>query len=100
MVSKEKQGLSMKPEESRYSFFQHKDCEFFPCHKTEKPEDFNCLFCYCPLYTLGSACGGNCRWLSDGTKDCSACLVPHGRNSYGYVISKFSQIAELAKTNR
>ena len=41
--------LSTKPEECRYSFFQHTQCEFFPCHKTAKPEDFNCLFCYCPL---------------------------------------------------
>ena len=100
MENTEKQGLSMKPENSKYSFFQHRDCEFFPCHKTEKPEDFNCLFCYCPLYTLGSACGGNCQWLPDGTKDCSACLAPHGRNSYSYVISKFGQIAELTKRNR
>ena len=44
--------LSTKPEECRYSFFQHTQCEFFPCHKTAKPEDFNCLFCYCPLYAL------------------------------------------------
>ena len=96
MVTEEKKGLSMKPEDSNYSFFQHKDCEFFPCHKTEKPEDFNCLFCYCPLYTLGSAC----QWLPDGTKDCSACLVPHGRGSYSYVISKFALLSELAKKNR
>ncbi len=33
-----------KPEECHYSFFQHKECEFFPCHKTDHPEDFNCLF--------------------------------------------------------
>ena len=48
-----------KPEECAYSFTQHRACEFFPCHKTDHPEDFNCLFCYCPLYTLGSKCGGN-----------------------------------------
>ena len=46
-----------KPEECAYSFTQHRACEFFPCHKTSHPEDFNCLFCYCPLYTLGSKCG-------------------------------------------
>ena len=95
MATEEKTGLTMKPEESRYSFFQHKDCEFFPCHKTDRPEDFNCL-----LYTLGSACGGNCSWLPDGTKDCSACLIPHGRKSYGYVVSKFGELAALAKKNR
>lgn len=100
MKEEKDQALSMKPEDSKFSFFQHKECEFFPCHKTEKPEDFNCLFCYCPLYTLGSACGGNCRWLPNGIKDCSGCLVPHGRNSYSYVTSKFRELAELAKTNR
>ena len=70
---------SKKPEECQYSFTQHKTCEFFPCHKTEHPEDFNCLFCYCPLYTLGSHCGGNFVYLDSGVKDCSNCLVPHGR---------------------
>ena len=40
---------SKKPEECHYYFTQHTACEFFPCHKTAHPEDFNCLFCYCPL---------------------------------------------------
>lgn len=35
-----------------YSYFSHKKCEFFPCHKNADSEDFNCLFCYCPLYML------------------------------------------------
>ena len=52
------EALSTKPEECRYSFFQHTACEFFPCHETAHPEDFNCLFCYCPLYALGDRCGG------------------------------------------
>ena len=89
-----------KPEECRYSFFQHRDCEFFPCHQTERPEDFNCLFCYCPLYALGSKCGGNFRYLDNGFKDCSSCLVPHRRSSYSYVISKYPELAELAKNNK
>ena len=37
---------------NNYSFFNHKECEYFPCHETAHPEEFNCLFCYCPLYTL------------------------------------------------
>ena len=40
-----REALSTKPEECRYSFFQHTACEFFPCHETAHPEDFNCLFC-------------------------------------------------------
>ena len=89
-----------KPEECAYSFTQHTACEFFPCHKTGHPEDFNCLFCYCPLYTLGSKCGGNFRYMENGVKDCSNCLLPHGRGSYSYVISKFPELMELAKKNR
>ena len=89
-----------KPEECQYSFTQHKTCEFFPCHKTEHPEDFNCLFCYCPLYTLGSHCGGNFVYLDNGVKDCSNCLVPHGRGSYSYVLKKYPELMELAKKNR
>ena len=41
------------------SFFQNHECEYFPCHKVENVDGFNCLFCYCPLYVLGSDCGGN-----------------------------------------
>ena len=33
-----------------YKFFSHKQCEYFPCHKTDDPDNFNCLFCFCPLY--------------------------------------------------
>ena len=39
--------------DKQYAFFQHRACEFFPCHKGVPEEDFNCLFCYCPLYALG-----------------------------------------------
>ena len=41
----------------RIRLFGHKKCEYFPCHKGADPEDFNCLFCYCPLYALGDKCG-------------------------------------------
>ena len=35
------------------------------CHKTDRPEDFNYLFCYCPLYLLGDKCGGNFFYTTD-----------------------------------
>ena len=38
---------------ANFDFFQHKQCEYFPCHKGVDPEKFSCLFCYCPLYALG-----------------------------------------------
>lgn len=83
--------------EKNYAFFQHRDCEFFPCHEGIKEEDFNCLFCWCPLYALGENCGGACRFLTDGTKDCSLCVLPHRRENYGKILERFEDIQALAK---
>ena len=95
------EALSTKPEECRYSFFQHTTCEFFPCHETAHPEDFNCLFCYCPLYMLGRKCGGNFTYLESGVKDCSECLVPHRRENYGFIADSFQKIAgEMAEREK
>ena len=80
-----------------YKYFQHKTCEYFPCHKTDKPEDFNCLFCYCPLYALGKDCGGNFTYTETGVKDCSGCLIPHRRENYERIMAKMEQIITLAK---
>ena len=82
--------------ENSYCFFQNRECEYFPCHET-KCENFNCLFCYCPLFALGDKCGGNFVYTDNGIKDCSKRLIPHSKGGYDYVLSKFSQIAELAK---
>ena len=79
-----------------YSFFQNRECECFPCHQTAKPDEFNCLFCWCPLYALGENCGGNYRYLDSGVKDCSACMVPHVKGNYGLIVDRFSEVARLA----
>ena len=86
-----------KPEECHYSFFQHRECEFFPCHQTTHPETFNCLFCYCPLYALGKNCGGNFKITESGVKDCSACRVPHEKANYGKIVSKVAEIVKMTK---
>ena len=83
--------------DKHYSFFQNTACEYFPCHPTDRPEDFNCLFCYCPLYALGDRCGGNFRYTESGIKDCTSCMIPHRRDNYGWILERFSQVAELAK---
>ena len=70
-----------------YAFFQNRDCEFFPCHPTDRPEEFNCLFCFCPLYHLGKACGGACTFRG-GVKDCSACLYPHDPENYDEICAR------------
>ncbi len=87
-------------EDKEFSFFSHTKCEYFPCHKTNDPENFNCLFCYCPLYALGDACGGNFLYTESGVKDCSGCGIPHERKNYGYITGKYQEIMELAKKNR
>ncbi|MCQ2405990.1 MAG: cysteine-rich small domain-containing protein [Oscillospiraceae bacterium] len=78
-----------------YKFFRHEACESFPCHKTDNPDEFNCLFCYCPLYALGEKCGGNFKLTDRGIKDCSDCLVPHRKNNYDYIIGRFEDIKKL-----
>ena len=80
-----------------YKFFCHKNCEFFPCHKTDKPDEFNCLFCYCPLYALGENCGGNFKYTEKGIKDCSNCMLPQNKKNFDYIMKKFSEISELAR---
>ena len=73
-----------------YTWFQNRECEYFPCHKGVREEEFNCLFCYCPLYRHP-----NCRGsfvLRDGIKDCSYCLLPHnGLESYAYIQAKLME---------
>ena len=79
-----------------YAFFQNRACEFFPCHRGIDEADFNCLFCYCPLYALGERCGGAFVYTERGIKNCENCSFPHNRNHYEAVLSRFPELAELA----
>ena len=63
------------------------------------PDEFNCLFCYCPLYTLGKNCGGKFKYTDKGIKNCSDCLLPHNKNNYDYIMSKFQDIIKITKIN-
>ena len=78
-------------------FFQHKQCEFYPCHPEADPETFSCLFCYCPLYALGEKCGGDFTYTAQGIKDCTNCLRPHKRENYLSIMKHMDQVLELAK---
>lgn len=81
-----------------YKFISHKDCEYFPCHKTNKPEEFNCLFCYCPLYMLGDDCGGNFSYTPNGIKDCSNCILPHIKDTgYDHISKKMMTVINKVK---
>lgn len=80
-----------------YAFFQNRACECFPCHEAVPEADFNCLFCWCPLYALGEDCGGAYRYTEEGVKDCSACPKPHRRENYGEILRRFSDLQKLAE---
>lgn len=71
-----------------HSYFCNRECQYFPCHKTDDPHNFNCLFCFCPLYPLGSDCGGKFVILENGIKDCSGCLLPHKKENYQFIIDR------------
>ena len=85
---------------SHYDFFQNRECEYFPCHEGADPDNFNCLFCFCPLYALGDRCGGGFSYTENGIKDCSCCLKPHRRESYDRIMEKMPQVLELAKSKQ
>ena len=74
-----------------FKYFENRECEFYPCHKSEH---INCLFCFCPLYRF--ECNGNFKMIKtkDGKeiKDCSDCLVPHQKSGYDYIIKSLGEI--------
>lgn len=72
--------------ESSYKFYTNKGCHYLPCHKVNNVDEFNCMFCYCPLYFFDE-CGGNYKDKS-GIKDCSDCLIPHSPKGYDYINQK------------
>lgn len=80
-----------------FKFNQNKKCEYFPCHKNMNAEDFNCVFCYCPLYALGEHCGGNFRYTDKGVKDCTNCIKPHKKENYEAVIEKLKLVIEMTR---
>lgn len=69
-----------------YRFFENRDCRYFPCHKGLS--DFNCLFCYCPLYFLDDCPGTPDTITHNGVKirDCSSCVFPHRPENYGEIM--------------
>ncbi|WP_319470873.1 cysteine-rich small domain-containing protein [uncultured Pseudodesulfovibrio sp.] len=76
--------------DNSHRFFCNRDCQYFPCHTTSKPEEFNCLFCFCPLYFFDE-CGGNYRILESGVKDCTNCMIPHVPRGYDHILAKLKE---------
>ena len=76
-------------EQGATSFFVNRGCRSFPCHNV--PEDeFNCMFCYCPLYDMED-CGGDYFINEKGVKNCKDCGFPHHRDNYPEVIRKLKE---------
>ena len=77
-------------------FFQNINCEFFPCHhsktETDDRDNFSCLFCFCPLYSLNENCGGNYTYAENGVKDCSKCDFPHKKENYETMMEKIKKL--------
>lgn len=69
-----------------YRFFENIECEYFPCH--QGLENFNCLFCYCPLY-LREHCPGKPKYIERNgktIKSCNDCTFPHQPENYDTII--------------
>lgn len=85
-----------------YRFFQNRECKFFPCHEVQDEDDFNCLFCYCPLY-LDDNCIGSPEYIITGRgqriKDCSSCLVVHSPEMYDKVIAHLRRQDEILRVD-
>lgn len=85
-----------------YRFFQNKECEYFPCHKVENEEEFNCLFCYCPLYRENKCIGNPIYFLNakgQKMKDCSQCEVIHRPEAYDKVMQQLQRQDEMISLN-
>ena len=72
--------------EHSHRFFSNTDCKYFPCHKTPERENFNCLFCYCPLYAFGDTCGGIFTY-NKTVKNCMECHLPHTPDYYDVIMT-------------
>lgn len=86
-----------------YKCFSNKDCQYFPCHAETEGKEFNCMFCYCPLYALGTECGGDFQYTASGIKDCSYCTLPHqGEDGWEHIHRNIGKLLDKVrnKNNR
>ena len=73
---------------ANYDFFQNRSCEYFPCHKGADSDNFNCLFCYCPMYTR-EHWPGNPQYIEvkgRKIKACTDCTFPHRPENYDKIM--------------
>ncbi len=65
-----------------YAYFSHRSCEYFPCHPGADPENFNCLFCYCPSICWGTgAAARSLTWQAASRIAAPACIPTSGNTT-------------------
>jgi len=77
--------------ENAYKYFENRACKYYPCHN--EMQHINCLFCYCPLYSM-AACPGEYRFIeSNGKqiKECTDCTFPHEAENYEIIMAFLSE---------
>lgn len=77
--------------ENSHRFFENKDCKYFPCH--EGLGEFNCMFCYCPLYHK-EHCSGKPNYIEKNGKQikvCKECVFPHCAENYDAMIQMLKE---------
>lgn len=76
-----------KKHKQSYKFFENRECKFYPCHS--QIDEMNCMFCYCPMYTIPN-CPGTPKYFMNKKKrikDCSACTFPHVPENYDKIMN-------------
>lgn len=89
MYEKVIRSVCIEKKDGDTTFFVNRDCKFFPCHSVPA-DDFNCMFCYCPLYDMED-CGGEYTYTQKNIKNCKDCGFPHYRANYPKVIRKLRE---------
>lgn len=75
-------------------FFENRECEYFPCHDLKG--NFNCLFCYCPMYQYED-CLGNGKYIEKNgrrIKNCTGCTFPHKPENYKAIMNFLKEKAQ------
>ena len=73
--------------ENSYKYFENRECKYYPCH--EGKQNLNCLFCYCPFYSI-AGCPGEYNYIEANgkkIKDCMNCTFPHEAKNYEIIMA-------------
>lgn len=90
ILSEDVSGDGENFKENGTDYFANRSCRYFPCHESAKGDmNFNCLFCYCPMYRF-EKCLGKPAYLELDSgkviKDCSGCKFPHQPENYDRIM--------------